>query len=464
MKEIDLSLLQVGQTTECEYLSSNGDLLISRGVVLTQQHVDALHRRGIASVFMREEHEEDELHKILLAEFEQIDDLAIDDLVASKNADHPVHIAPSVSQLSEFKDIKGGKEGLFQLINTRKGSELDSRLKEGRSPDKPVGPALKDRATQFALSDRTEQYKSSIAVAYEDALKQTETLLSKLARGENVDGGSIRSIITKFVPIYLNDRNILLNLSGIKAKNEEYIFSHSLNVCILSISIAASIGYNEQQVIEIGMGALLHDLGMLMIAQEVFMKKGRLDEQELYEIQKHPILGLHLLEKINHLPESIPYMAYQSHERENGKGYPKQRSSRLIHCFAKVIQIADIYEALSSPRSYREAYLPYKAIEFVIKMTRQGLISGEFVKAFLEYTSLFPVGSIVELSNGYRGKVIRANQTSLAKPVVMILMDSKGIMLSPDKYHEEDLSTNTSIQIVKALSSDFGGISLMQGF
>jgi len=103
-------------------------------------------------------------------------------------------------------------------------------------------------------------------------------------------------------------------------------------------------------------------------------------------------------------------------------------------------------------------------MELVIKMTRQGLISGEFVKAFLEYTSLFPIGSIVELSNGCRGKIITANITSFAKPVVRILIGPDGKALPPALIYEEDLAADTKLQIMKALASDFNGLSLMEGF
>jgi len=464
MKEVDLSFLQLGRTTECEYFSAAGDLLISRGVTLTQQHLEALTRRGIACVYMREEHEEDELHKILLAEFKELGNLMFDESQSQRPEPADAGDGAGPWKVPDFKDIKSGREGLIQLIRSRKGSELDARLKEGHTPDRPAGPSLKDRASQIKTSERTEQYRSKLVGMYEDSLRQTRSLLSAIVSEQSIDGGSVRNIVERFVRIYINDRNILLNLATIKNKDNEYIFNHSLNVCILSINIAASFGYNEQQVIEIGMGALLHDLGMLLLPSSILTKKGRLDEDEWYEIQKHPILGLHLLEKVSRLPESVPYVAYQSHERENGKGYPKQRSSRLIHCFAKILQIADVFEALSSPRPYREAHLPYKAMELVIKMTRQGLISGEFVKAFLEYTSLFPIGSIVELSNGCRGKIITANITSFAKPVVRILIGPDGKALPPALIYEEDLAADTKLQIMKALASDFNGLSLMEGF
>ena len=264
--------------------------------------------------------------------------------------------------------------------------------------------------------------------------------------------------------IFTSDMSYLLNIVAMHQKTEEHIYNHSLNVAIYSLCTATAFGYNQHQVLEIGIGALLHDAGMLLVPRDICLKKGKLEKEEWYEIMKHPILGLHLLEKVDRLPEWVPYMAYQCHERENGKGYPKQRSSRLIHNYAKICAIADMYEAFSSARPYRDAYIPYKAIELVIKASKQGLLSGELVRSFVQFMSLFPIGSIVELSNRCIGKVIRTNPSSPSKPVVCILFDGDGTPLSGSKIYEEDLSANLSLSIVRAHPNNFRGIDWNQGF
>lgn len=280
-----------------------------------------------------------------------------------------------------------------------------------------------------------------------------------------VDGNDIRRIVNDFVKIFVTDKNILLNISGIKHSSEDYIYHHSLNVCLLAINIAASSGYNENQIAEIGMGALLHDIGMLLIPSHIRTKQGRLTTEEWFEVQKHPILGLHLLEKVSRLPDAIPYVAYQVHERENSTGYPKKRSSLLIHRFAKMAQIADIYEAMTSPRSYRTAYIPHEGVMRLIKMSKTGMIQGEFVKAFLEYASLYPVGSFIELSDHRIAKVIQANKNSLGKPLVSALTDSNGKPLDKSGISQIDLSKDTSVHISKALPSDYlKNVDIMSGF
>lgn len=458
MDPIPLSFLQIGAKTEREYYTQDGELLIAKGIFIAQQHLDTLLRRKIDTVFMKGENEDLELQKLLSADFKDLDALQIDETLSSDET------VPNGLKDTEFAQLKPGREGLGQLLKSAKGVELDNKIRDGKSSDIPVGSALKERSKELTRQERTEEYKKVALDSYDESLHRTRQTLDALADGQNVSNESLRAIIGQFVNAFENDKNILLNLSSIKHENGDYLYHHSLNVCILSINIAAAFGYNEQQVIEIGLGALLHDVGMLLISKKIRFKEGRLAESEWFEIQKHPILGLHLLEKIDRLPESIPFIAYQTHERENGKGYPKQRSSRLIHNFAKIVAVADIFEALSSPRKYREGNIPYKAMENLIMMTRQGLISGEFVKSLLEYTSLFPVGSVVELSNRCLGKVIKANGNSFAKPVVSILTDTNGKKLGPQEIFEEDLSKNTSIQIVRAHQSTLTKGNIMLGF
>jgi HD-GYP domain-containing protein (c-di-GMP phosphodiesterase class II) len=451
MRIIDMNDIAVGTVTEAEYRSQNGDLLISQGVTITDKHLEILRRRNIFQVYVKDS-DEDEIHAILSKEY-TLDEFHFDDEEPAKALDLP-----------EFKNIKAGKDGLSQLMQSKKAAELDDTLSRGITPDKPAGLPLKQKAQEKNADERTVQYKSDVHQLYNDALKDVHYVLRTMADGHSVDGRQIRAIVERFVRLFITDKNILLNISGIKTTPDNFVYHHTLNVCLLAINIAASADYSEEQVVEIGMGALLHDLGMLLVPQHILTKEGKLDQDEWFEVQKHPILGLHLLESVTRLPVTVPYVAYQVHERENGKGYPKQRNGRLIHNFARIVQIADVYEALSSPRLYRTTYIPYKAMEMVIKMTRQGLLSGEYSRSFLIYASLFPVGSIVELSNKSIGKVVKANASSFAKPIVSVIVDEGGRRLRDDQIYLEDLKTS-DLLIVKAHGFDYlSGFGVMDGF
>ena len=467
MKMIPISQIVPGMVTEAEYFTKDGDLLLARNITIDQSHLQTLQRRKVTELYLKAGSDEDELSQILSTDFKSFDELTFED---SKHSTPPpaldiISTPVKTSLPPELKSIKAGQDGLAQLNESKKALDLDRKMSETKTSDRPTGPALKDRIKEMKVEERTESYKTQMTSSYSDALANVKFILNSVVEGKTVDGSIVKGIVDGFINTFVTDRNILLNISNTKHTGDDYLYHHSLNVCLISLNIAASSGYSEDQVREIGMGALLHDVGMMLIPKRIRTKNGKLDQDEWFEIQKHPILGLHLLEKISRLPDTVPYVAYQCHERENAKGYPKQRSGRFLHCFAKIVQLADVYEALSSPRNYREAYVPYKAMELIIKMTRSGLISGEFTKAFLDYTSLFPVGSIVELSDHRIGKVVVANKKAYAKPQISIIVDEKGSLLAKDKIYQEDLAVNANIQIAKAHPYNFiQNVDLMHGF
>lgn len=465
MKKIELSSLVPGTVAYSDLYTEGGELLVSRGVTITEKHLSILQRRNIFEVFVKLQEEDEELHQILNKDFEELGELHFDDPSHSLLNKPRTSSMPLAYETLQLSKVKSGEEGLLQLLQSDKVREFDAGIKDGFFPDRPVGPPLKGKASQVPTGQRTDAYKKTVKTSFTDAIQNIKHILNSLADSKPVDEAAIRGMVDSFVQTWLADRSILLNVINIKSTDEEYLYHHSLNVCILSINIAAAAGYSEKQVSDIGIGAALHDVGMLLVPREIRLKKGRLTRDEWYEVQKHSILGLHVLEKVSKLPESAPYIAYQTHERENGQGYPKQRSSRLIHRYSKVVQIADVFESLSSPRGYRNAYVPYRAMEIIIKMSRKDLLASDLVKAFISYMSLFPVGSLVELSDHTMGKVVLANELHYTKPVVSILADSRGNLLSKEKIYQVDLSKNQGLQIVKAVESTrLPGLDIMHGF
>ncbi len=300
---------------------------------------------------------------------------------------------------------------------------------------------------------------------YESAVKETEDLINRLVYRQNTEAADIEYIVRQFFKVFLTDHNILLNIANYKPPSGEYLFHHSLNVCLLSLNVAASYGYNEQQVLEIGMGALVHDIGMLLIPKSIREKPSRYTKEEWYEIQKHPITGLHLLEKVRFLPEQVAFVAYQVHERENGSGYPKQRVGRTIHRYAKIVQIADIFEALTAPRTHRQAAMPFDGMAKILQMSKAGLLSAEAVQSFIEYTSVYPVGSLVLLSDNRIAKVVHANKEAPALPVVSALTDNNGTRLAGNMLVQINLLRNNDVKIVRAIPEKFlNSHAIMDGF
>lgn len=463
MKMIPAIQLEAGMVTETAYFNATGELLFARGVEISEKQLDILRRRNIFEVYAKDVGPDDELSRILNKEFHELAEL---DLGDSDDLDLIDESLPPVIP-EALRSISDGEKGLNQLICLPVIDSLDHTIERALTDDRPDGPPLNSVMTQVSVAERNETYKDSIEKSYRSALVDVKSLMLSLTQGTMLDGGHVENIVKLFVKIFVTDRNILLNLSGVKTHDPDYLFNHSLNVCLLSLNIAASAGYSKRQIVEVGMGALLHDVGMLLVPRTIRFKKGRLTTDELYEVQKHPILGLHLLERISHLPDTVAIMAYQSHERANGTGYPRKRKDHLIHRFSKMVQCADVFEAVSSPRAYRDAMAPYKGMEMLIKMARQGFLATDYVRAFLSYMSLFPVGSIVELNDHRIAKVVAPNGESFAKPVVSILLETDGTRVKPESVYQVDLSCleNESLQVVRSHSFDFmNDISVMQGF
>ncbi len=465
MKRLELSSIVPGTVAPSDLFTEGGELLVSRGVTITDKHLGILQRRNIFDVYIRLQEDDEEIHRILSKDFEELEDLHFDD------PSHPVPAKPKFSpppkayEKLHLSQVKSGQEGLADLLQSQKARDLDATIKEGFFSDRPVGPPFKNKSVQIPPGHRSDAYKAGIGTTYADAITNIKYVLNALADANHIDGNTIRSMVDRFMKTWLTDRSILLNFINVKSSDEEYLYHHSLNVCLLSINIAAAASYSEKQILDIATGAALHDVGMLLVPREIRLKKGRLTKDEWYEVQKHSVLGLHILEKVSKLPESAPYIAYQTHERENGQGYPKQRNSRLIHNYSKIVQIADVFESLSSPREYRGAYIPYRAMEIIIKMSRTNLLASDLVKAFISYMSLFPVGSMVELSDHSIGKVVQANELHYTKPVVSIIVDSTGRLIAKERIYQADLAQLTSLQIVKAVESNtVPGLDVMHGF
>jgi HD-GYP domain-containing protein (c-di-GMP phosphodiesterase class II) len=204
---------------------------------------------------------------------------------------------------------------------------------------------------------------------------------------------------------------------------------------------------------------------MLALPDDIRRSTGALDDEAWAQVRRHPGLGVELLANADGLPASASLVAYQTHERVNGKGYPRQHHGVFIHGYAKIVQVADVYDAMTSPRPYRGPTVPYKAMVNLVRMVRSDLLSKEIAKAFLECMSLFPVGSIVQLDDGRTAKVVGANGRSYGKPVVSVLDDTTGDALPPDQVHLLDLKQRTERQIVKAFPAQMRDAArLMDGF
>lgn len=223
---------------------------------------------------------------------------------------------------------------------------------------------------------------------------------------------------------------------------DDYTFQHSINVTIYSLSIGKKLNLNEDALLELGTGALLHDLGKIFIDQKILKKSGKLTTAEFAEVKRHTKLGFEFLRDKTDFPLVIAHCAYQHHERLNGSGYPRNLVGEEIHPYAQIIAIADVFDAVTSHRIYREAMLPHEGLEILYAGAGE-LFNQKMVEAFRNSVIAYPNGLTVQLNDKRVGVVVK--QTKVCdRPIVLITEENNNQLTTPYKI---DLSKQVNITI-----------------
>ena len=429
MKKIKVSTssLKLGQTVHCDITTNDSFVVIKKGGVINQNLLNALERRGYPALYYDFGCFGDNK-----AEF-------VDFLTQVKNPNEVQSL-----QSEAFKRME-------DLINT---SNLI---------DVPIGSEFEKYICQVDRKDRSSVYKSNMEVLHNNLVEKIKMMFHGILYNGWQPAEECYQIVNQVLEVFVTDKNILLNLCNYEYKKELYLYPHVLNSCIMAMNIATSAKYSREQVIEIGVGALLHDLGMAYIDPHVLETKKALSPLQHYEIHKHPIISANFIDSIHNLPSIASIIAYQHQERENGKGYPKRRQGHNIHNFTKIVSVADVYMALIGDRPYRKGMRPYFAVRKLIELGQTGFLSMEVIRHLLSYLSLFPVGSIVQLDSQQYGQVIDSNPEDIAKPRISIIANEHGEVLSESRVEEENL-IDSSLQIIGTKDKACFDISNMHGF
>jgi HD-GYP domain-containing protein (c-di-GMP phosphodiesterase class II) len=245
-------------------------------------------------------------------------------------------------------------------------------------------------------------------------------------------------------------QSIFLRVFCHESKTSDLV-EHSLNVAVLSAKLGSLLNYPHQDLLRLTSTALIHNVGMLFIPYEIINKQDPLTSEEKRAIQKHSELGASILRNWDKDYSAIADLVYQVHERENGKGYPQGLVGNEIHTDAKIIGISDVYVAMSGPRVYREAFLPFDAMQAIIQ-TMESQFDPGLVRALLQALSIFPVGSLVRLSSGEICRVAAANPERPMRPVIEIIFDSRDKSIDPPKTM--DLTEHPHLHIKGAIPKE----------
>ncbi len=233
----------------------------------------------------------------------------------------------------------------------------------------------------------------------------------------------ISKVITDIVDEILYNRKLMVNVVDLRTF-DDYTFSHSVNVAVLSAVMGTVLGLTRTRLHELAMGALIHDIGKVFIDKKVMNKPGRLNAEEFEEMKKHSQKGYDYLRNHGKVPEQSLKVVLLHHEQYNGNGYPFGYSGEQIDFFARVVNVADVYDALISDRPYRRAMLPSDAMEYI--MGGYGsTFDPKVVKAFTRKVAPYPIGTCVKLSNGIMGIVVQNYELSCLRPKIRVIHEGK---------------------------------------
>jgi HD-GYP domain-containing protein (c-di-GMP phosphodiesterase class II) len=323
-----------------------------------------------------------------------------------------------------------GERGLDALVMALCG--------EPHSEDDLEGLAINE--ARAATRDEGEFGMGELLSSYAMGLEFLRETASRLLMGQPGDMRETRQVTERFADQIAADPAQALLLTTVKS-HDEYTYHHMINVCVLSLALGHAIGLEREQVVNLGIGALLHDVGKVKVPREILQYAGPLDEEQWRIVQHHPVDGTGLILLTSRdLYHPAATVVLEHHAAYDASGYPTLLGRRQPTLLSRIVAVADCFDAVTSARPYRQAEERRQALALLQASAGKGF-DPRVVRAFVRMMGLYPIGTLVELSTGDVGVVVRNHERLLAHPTLKMILDPAG---SPCEPEERDLSEPTS--------------------
>lgn len=301
---------------------------------------------------------------------------------------------------------------------------LNKTLFSVSASNRPTAPQRKENAADAFR----ENYKE-IAAVHRDARLGMIKILNDRRLGKMIRTEEVRAVVNRMMDSILKNPNAALWLTKLRAQ-DELTAGHCINVAILSLAFSRHLGLPLDTMEQIGLGAILHDIGLTNVTNNILGKKDKLTAEEFSIIKQHSVDATTCIEK----PDAIPHITMDilrwHHERIDGSGYPDGLEGDAIPLHAKIVGIADMYDAMVSDRAYRMAMLPPDALH-ELHRTAGRTFGAELVESFISCIGIYPIGCLVQLSTGAIGMISASEQGTRLEPLVLVVRDPQGRHLRP---------------------------------
>lgn len=253
---------------------------------------------------------------------------------------------------------------------------------------------------------------------FDDNVKDIKSIMHELIKGEKVDYDIIAQITDSIISAWERPVYIIKYMKQIRNK-DDYTYFHCINVSFYASLIAKHLNLTRSDTKIVIYASLLHDLGKIKIPNEILNKKGKLTDREYEEIKRHTIYGYNIIKDNPYILDEVKSVILMHHEREDRSGYPLGSGGEELSLYTKIVSVADVYDAMTSDRPYRDALTPFDAFEefFII---RQSSLDINIVNALIYNLSRYYVGSKVILNDGQEGNIAYIPPHCIQKPIIDI--------------------------------------------
>lgn len=314
------------------------------------------------------------------------------------------------------------------------------------------------RLRALVKGETPEGAVDEIRIKYENSIQSVSHSLNQVLNEEEIDYLDLRFNVLSLMEDFVGRHQDLLSLVAVKEKDLA-TFAHLLNVTLLSMFFASKLEFPKDDVLDLGIAALYHDVGKLGISLGILKKRTKLAEQEYIQIRDHPVLGAKILDGYKETLGILPVIvAFEHHVRYDQTGYPKLAYPKKPHPASMMVSICDVYDALALKRSYKKDYPPDKIYE-IMNLEKGKMFDPQLLDKFFRFMGIWPVGTIVALSDGRVAIVREVHEADPRGPTVEVI--------DPQERKETiDLSKTKELRVTEALNPHGKGkkyLPLIQG-
>jgi len=310
-------------------------------------------------------------------------------------------------------------------IDTVKGIDVADAPTQ-REVEVEIQNKVLDLATRsHALpSQTTHAEELSIAKSIQfEANEVITSMLSDIRLGKQVEVERVSPVVTHITESILRNPGTLMSLCRMK-EGDTYTFQHCVSVATLLVAFCRYMGMEKEQLVEAGIGGMLHDVGKMRVPDHILNKPGKLTDDEFEIMKSHVTLGLETLRSTPSISPMMIQIAGEHHERFEGTGYPEKLQGYEISQLGRMSAVVDVYDAISSNRVYHRGMEPALALKKLFEWSEHHF-DPELVQHFIQAIGIYPVGSLVMLDSQRVGIVVEQSEKGLLFPIVRIIFDAK---------------------------------------